>query len=374
MAKSNMQDTPREDSIAEYLITAINKDEKKQIAYNIESEDAASTVKFWISTGCIPLDIIISNRRDGGLPSGRMVMLSGSESSGKSLIIAHALANVQKIGGVAALIDSESALSKEFMQAVGVDLKNLIYIQTQDLVTAFKSVEKIHKAVIERNVQKPVLIAMDSLTALSLPEYIEAGPEVSGYEGAKNASYISSQLKKIANELGKENICLVYTSQLRSKIGAMPNEDQFSETCGNAPKFYASLHIRLKRRGRLGEKGSPYGIVVSAETLKNRLAPERRTAKLSIRYDRGIDYYQCIIDEASELGIIEGKAWKSYTANSGEVIKYQSNYSPLVEKGLINEIIDKIYEKRKFTYRDITKDQLTNNDMEEATSIIEDSE
>ncbi len=358
-------DTSREDSIAEYLIDIINKGEKQKIAFNIQKDDAASQVKYWISTGCVPLDIITSNKKEGGFPCGRIVMVSGSESSGKSLIIAHALSHVQKMGGIAALIDSESALSKEFLIAIGVNLKDLIYVQTQDIVLAFKTVEKIHKAVIERNIQKPVFIGIDSLTALSLPEYIEAGPEMAGYEGAKNAAYISNQLKKIANELGRENICLLYTSQLRQKMGAMPNEDPFCTTGGQAPLFYSSLHIRLKRRGRLGDRTSPEGIIVDAETVKNRLAPERRHAKVIIRYDRGIDYYQCIVDDACALGIIEGKAWKSYTATNGEVIKYQSNYSELIKKNLIEEIVDKIYEKRRFVYKDSNVDLSIEEQAEE---------
>ena len=351
MARSQDNETPREDLLAEFLIDELNKGEKRKIAYNLSIDDAPTKVKYWIPTGCPPLDIIISNRRDGGLPCGKMILCEGLESSGKSLLVAHAIASIQKMGGIAVFIDSESAVSPEFLSAIGVDLTKIVYVQTQDMVVAFSTIEKIIKAVIEKNVKKPVLVAMDSITALTLPVYLEQGTEAAGYEGAKNASYLSGMLKKLATEFGNENICFLYTSQMRTKMGAMPNEYGFTSTGGLAPVFYASVRLRLKRKGLLGDRAKPEGILTQVETIKNRIGPERRTVTIPIRYDRGIDYYDSVVRDAVDLGIIEGKAWKCYKANDGREIKYQSNFAPLIEGNVIEEIIDKIFEKRQFKYR-----------------------
>ena len=351
--KSKINDSTREDRVAEYIINELNKGEKVKLSYNLEEDDSPSNVKHWISSGCSVLDVILSNKKDGGFPCGRYILISGKESSGKSLVAAHALASVQKAGGLAAFIDSENAVSKEFLKAIGVDLNNLIYVQTQDITVVFKAIRKIINSVIEKGYKKPVLIVVDSMTAPTLPEYLDVGEGMQGYEGAKKASYISTQLPKLNTELGADNICLIYTAQLRQNLSAMGNEDRYNVTGGMALKFYASQHIRLKRKGLDRVKGEdPIGVVVEAETLKNRLAPERRKTCFFVRYDRGIDDDRSVLREAIDYGIVKGTTWKTYTASDGREIKAQGiDLKKFKDEGVFEEIRDKLLDLKIKKYR-----------------------
>ena len=345
----------REDNIIDSIVSELNKGNKKKLAYNLAVDESPSTVNYWISTGAPNLDMIISNKETGGFPSGKMVLLSGLESSGKSLIATHALANAQKMGGIAVFIDAESSVHKLFLQGIGVDLNELVYVTTRDMEKAFKTVEQICKWAIENDFTGPIIIVMDSIAAMTLQQYNDNIGEQVGYEGAKRAQFISNQLPKIIEDTGLHNVCLVMVTQQRQKIGAMANEFQFSEVGGLALKFYASLHIRLKRSLKLmsKDKKDQIGLIVTAETTKNKLAPERRKVKIPVYYDRGIDYNECIYKDACDEDLFIGKTWKTYITDDGEEIKFQS-MEKLLELGgteVIEEIRKKLFVKKRKYYK-----------------------
>jgi len=371
MTQTSNIEMSREDMMAEFLISELNKGQKEKIAYNLEEDDALSSVKYWIPTGSPVLDIILSNRKNGGLPSGRFVLLTGLESSGKSLLAAHALANVQKMGGIAVFIDSENAVSKEFLRVIGVNLKTLVYVQTQDTSKVFDVINNVIKASIEKNAKVPIMVVVDSMTSTTLPDYIDMGTEFVGYEGAKKAGFISNQFQKMTNKIAADNVCVLITAQLRVRMNAMGNQDPYEVTGGMALKFYPSIHIRIRKKAKekISTSNEPIGVHVEMETLKNRLAPERRKANCLVRYDRGIDYDASILKEAQALKIITGTAWKKYITKDGEELKFTNKgYKKVVTQEFMDEILDRIADERIHKY----KEDASQDDIETETVNEED--
>lgn len=368
--KTNIE-MSREDAIAEYIIDELNKGQKEKVAYNLEEDDALSSVKYWIPTGSPVLDIILSNRKNGGLPSGRFILLTGLESSGKSLLAAHALANVQKMGGIAVFIDSENAVSKEFLRVIGVNLKTLVYVQTQDIAKVFDTIETVIKSSIEKKAKVPIMVVVDSITSTTLPAYIDMGTEVIGYEGAKKAAFIANQFQKMTNKIAADNVCVLITAQLRVRMNAMANQDPYDVTGGMALKFYPSIHIRIKKRAKekISSSDEPVGVWIEMETLKNRLAPERRKAVCLVRYDRGIDYDGSILKEAFTLKLITGKASKIYITKDGEELKFTNRtYKKIITDEIMKEILDRIADIRIHKY----KEDASQDDIETVTISEED--
>ena len=231
--------------LAGELAESLNKQSKdERIAYFLDEEDSPANIVGWISTGASMLDIAISNRPNGGFPVGRISEITGLEQSGKSLLSAHALADTQKKGGLAVLIDTEAAVSKEFMRAIGIDTSKLLYVSTDSVEKIFEAMETIIEKVRLASKDRYVTIVVDSVAAASTKKELEADYGKDGYATDK-AIMISKAMRKITNMIAKQKITVIFTNQLRQKMNAMPFADPWTTSGGKALAFHSSVRLRL---------------------------------------------------------------------------------------------------------------------------------
>ena len=310
----------KELDLADILAGELNKQSKDQkVAFFLNEDEAPTNVEGWISTGCAMLDVAISNRPYGGLPVGRITEITGLEQSGKSLVSAHLLAETQKLGGVAVLIDTETAVSREFLEAIGVDVSKLLYVSA------------------------------DSVAAASTTNELAADYKKDGYATDK-AIIISKAMRKITNMIGRQKISLVFTNQLRQKMNAMPFGDPWTTSGGKALAFHASVRLRLKGMGQIKMKvngtDKTVGMKVRCQIVKNRMGPPLRAADFEIYFDRGIDNYGSWLKVMKENKMVkQAGAWYSYVdTETGEELKFQSkDWVELMEDRV--EIREQIYKK-----------------------------
>jgi protein RecA len=229
-------------------------------------------------------------------------------NSGKSLIIAHMIADVQRRNGIAVLISSEIAESPEYMEAVGVNLNDLIYMNLHTVEDAFEAVETIIKQIRVNEPDKLLLIALDSLTALSTKNEQDENYDAQGY-GMEKAKLCSKAFRKITESIGKMRVAFVFTNQLRMKLNVPAFADPFVMPGGQAILFYSSIIVRLKKigqiKGKIGKIEKILGINVKAKTEKNRLGPPLRTCTFPIYFDRGINNAESIYNELIALEYID---------------------------------------------------------------------
>lgn len=228
------------DELASLLADSLNKQFKDfKAAHFLGSGEASPTdLTEWVGTGSTLLDLAISNRPDGGFPVGRIVELQGMEASGKSLIVAHALADTQKKGGLAVYIDTENALSEDFLTAVGVDVSNMLYVPLETIEDSFEAVENIIETVRKSSKNRLVTIALDSVSAATTKIEQDADYDKDGWATAK-AILMSKAMRKITNIIAKQRVLLICTSQLREKMGVMFG-DKYTTSGGKALGFHAS--------------------------------------------------------------------------------------------------------------------------------------
>ena len=316
--------------LADILADELNKQSKEQkVAFFLDDDATPTNVEGWVSTGCAMLDVAISNRPYGGLPVGRIVEITGLEQSGKSLLSAHLLAETQKQGGVAVLIDTETAVSRDFLEAIGVDISKLLYVSAASVEQIFDFTETIIEKVRQTDKDRLVTIVTDSVAAASTKTELAADYGKDGYATDK-AIIISKAMRKITNMIGRQKILLVYTNQLRQKLNAMAFSDPWTTSGGKALAFHASVRLRLKGMGQIkskvGGQDKIVGMKVRAQVIKNRMGPPLRAADFDIFFDRGIDNYGSWLGVMKEYKIVkQAGAWYEYTdTDSGEVIKFQS--------------------------------------------------
>ncbi len=296
MAKSKSK-LELEDSLASTLADSINKQFKGQnlkTAFFLDGdEDSPSNVSEWISSGCSMLDLAISNRPYGGFPVGRITEITGLEASGKSLLAAHTLAETQKKGGLAVYIDTESATSAEFLTAIGVDLKTMLYVPLETIEEIFETIETIVEGVRKSDKDRLVTIIVDSIMGASTKIEMSAEYDKDGYATSKSI-ILSKAMRKVTNWIARERICLIFTNQLRTKLGVSFG-DQWTTAGGKAIPFHASVRLRLKNTGMIKAKVNGVEQVVGSKTnvqvVKNRMGPPHRKVDYEIYYDSGIDNF-----------------------------------------------------------------------------------
>jgi len=289
------------DSLAETLNKA-NKDSGKVAFFLSDSEDP-SKITDWISTGEHQLNIAIANRPGGGLPVGRITELTGLEASGKSLVAAHLLADTQKQGGVAVFIDTEYAVSPEFLSAIGVDVQKMLYINVNTIEDIFDNIETIVAKVRNSNKNRLVTIVVDSIAAASTKKEMASDHGADGYATGK-AIAISKAMRKVTELIARQRICLVFTNQLRQKIGFVGFGDPWTTSGGKALAFHASVRIRLKSTGSIKLGTVPIGIKTKAVVIKNRMGPPLRGCEFNIFFDRGIDAYGSWLETLLENKVV----------------------------------------------------------------------
>jgi len=286
-----------EDSLASSIASDVNKQFKGQnykSAFFLDGDaDSPTKVSSWVKSGFDMLDLAISNKPQGGFPVGKITEVTGLEATGKSLLVAHALAETQKAGGLAVYIDTESATSAEFLQAIGVDLKAMIYIPMQTVEEIFETIDVIVKKVRDTDKDRVVTIVVDSIMGASTKIEMEKEFDKDGYATAKSI-ILSKAMRKVTNEIAREKICLILTNQLRVRLGVAFG-DPYTTSGGKAIPFHASVRLRLKNLGKIKAKVNGKEQVVGVKTkvivVKNRLGPPHRELEYEIYFDSGIDNY-----------------------------------------------------------------------------------
>jgi recombination protein RecA len=287
-----------------------------------------------IKTGSLGLDLALGV---GGFPKGRIVEIYGPESSGKTTLAIHAIAEAQKKGGIAAFIDAEHAFDKLYAQKLGVDVENLLISQPDNGEQALEIADNlIRSGAID-------IIVIDSVAALVPRGELEG--EMGESKMGLHARLMSQALRKLTGTISKTNSCCIFINQLREKIGVMFGNPE-TTTGGNALKFYCSVRLDIRRIGQIKEGDDVTGNRVKVKVVKNKVAPPFRITEFDIMYGQGISKVGEIIDLATEMNIIQKSgSWFSY--GSSKIGQGRDNVKQLLldNPEMMNEIENKIREQ-----------------------------
>ena len=287
-----------------------------------------------ISSGSLGLDLALGV---GGYPKGRVVEIYGPESSGKTTLTLHAIAEAQKAGGIAAFIDAEHAFDRFYAQNLGIDIDNLIISQPDNGEQALEIADNlVRSGAID-------MIVIDSVAALTPKSEIEG--EMGDSKMGLHARLMSQALRKLTGSISKTNCTMIFINQLREKIGVMFGNPE-TTTGGNALKFYASVRLDIRRSTQIKDTdGTVRGNKTRVKVVKNKVAPPFKKAEFQILYNQGISRESEIIDLGVELGLVEkAGAWYSVDGerigqgkdNARDYLKDHTEMSQMLE-GKIRE-------------------------------------
>ncbi|MFA6782603.1 MAG: recombinase RecA [Sedimentibacter sp.] len=298
-----------------------------------------------IPTGALPLDIATGI---GGVPKGRIIEIFGPESSGKTTVALHIIAEAQKKGGIAAFIDAEHALDPAYAKNLGVNVEDLIISQPDTGEQALEIAEAlVRSGAID-------IIVIDSVAAL-VPK-AEIDGEMGDSHMGLQARLMSQALRKLSGAISKSNAVAIFINQLREKIGVMFGNPE-TTTGGRALKFYASMRFDVRKIETLKKGDDVYGNRTRVKVVKNKVAPPFKQAEFDIIYGKGISKEGCILDMAVEAGIVnKAGAWYSYENTRIGQGRENSKEYLLSNPELMDEIEKKVLEKFQIGDNKLTAD------------------
>lgn len=287
-----------------------------------------------IPTGSISLDIALGL---GGVPRGRVIEVYGPESSGKTTVALHMVAEVQKRGGIAGFIDAEHALDPVYAKNIGVDVDNLYISQPDNGEQALEITETmVRSGAVD-------IVIVDSVAAL-VPK-AEIDGEMGDSHVGLHARLMSQALRKLTAVISKSNCIVIFINQLREKVGVMFGSPE-TTTGGRALKFYATVRLDVRRIETLKQGGEPVGNRVRIKVVKNKIAPPFKEAEFDIMFGKGISREGDVLDLAAKEGIVEKSgAWYAYNGNKVGQGRENSKSFLLANKELCDEIEEKVRAK-----------------------------
>jgi len=369
--KSSLEVDYKDDLLA-MLCDDLNKNNKDSPGFFKSLADEKPITEY-ISTGSSVLDICISNRPYGGIPVGRVTEISGTPSSGKSLVAYHVIAETQKRGGLPVLFDIEGTADRQFMEAIGVNVSKVVYNRDATTIEdVFASIERIIEKVRKSDKKRLISIIVDSVAALTTDLEQESDYSKSGF-GTERAMLLSRSMRKINHLISSERICLIFLNQLRMKLDRKnPYEDPYIVPGGLAIPFYSSVRVALSRSSSLKLKDDggvemEVGHEVTAKIIKNKIGPPSRKSKFNMYYDSGINDYMSWLDMLKQYKIITTAGpYYSY----GDEKFFAKDFVSLMENRseLKEELYSKMCDKLILVYKNRSEVELSDD------ILIEDDE
>lgn len=331
MASNNVSTTDK-DKALQAALDQIQKQFGKGSIMKLGDDNARTNIEA-ISTGSISLDVATGV---GGLPKGRIIEIFGPESSGKTTLTLHCVAEAQKLGGKAAFIDAEHALDPVYAKNLGVDIDELLVSQPDTGEQALEICEMLARS------GALDIIVIDSVAAL-VPKAEIQGEMGDSHVGLQ-ARLMSQALRKIAGAVNKSNTCVIFINQLREKIGVMFGNPE-TTTGGRALKFYASMRLDVRRIETIKKGEDMLGNRTRVKVVKNKVAPPFKKAEFDIMYGTGISLSGDVLDTAVELKIVD-KAGSWYSYNGERIGQGRENVKDYLENNyeMLDEIRGKVLE------------------------------